>query len=387
MVPLMASVYRDSSRNGWRAQVCVRGRRRKLWLGPVTKTQALAVADKLERLKRSAETATSPPADLLRWIRAVSPRIRGQLAAWGLVESAAAREIPRTLGEYSQFYLDNRKDTKPTTIARWKNVRTKLLAHFASSAAVASITPGDCDRFAAAIRKAHKPSHAGKLISDSKQLFEAATRDRLIESNPLAGIDCSAPHDRSREAYITPEAIGTLIAAADPFYACLLTMARFGGLRVPSEPLAMRLTDVDWAAGRFTVPGVKTSARVLPIFPELRPHLETLWHLAPPGSVWLFDRCRKSANHQWRKAVGQLITKTGVPEWPKRFQNLRASCRTDLEAKFPEHVVNYWLGHSGKIGRKHYVRIHDEHYSAACGVIRGVIGSTVPDNARQSQES
>ena len=382
----MVSVYRIAARNGWYAQILLRGMARKLWIGPVNKTQASFVADHLERLKIAAETATQPPADSIRWARAVSPRIRIQLGKWGLIDFGAAAELPRTIGDYSAFYLAGRKDTKPTTIARWKNVRAKLLEHWPASASVASVTPGDCDRFAAAMRKRHKPSHAGKLIADAKQLFEAACRDRLIEENPLAGIDCSAPHDRARESYITPEAANELIAAADPFYAALIAIARFGGVRVPSEPLALRLVDVDWATGRISIPACKTPARVIPIFPELRPHLEKLWQLAPPGSVWLFDRARKSANTQWRKSIGDLITKTGQTPWPKRFQNLRASCQTDLEKQFPESVVNYWIGHDKQIGRKHYFRINDGHYAAALGMVAGMV--TAPptaDTPRQSE--
>ena len=85
-----------------------------------------------------------------------------------------------------------------------------------------------------------------------------AARDRLLDANPMAGIDCHAPHDRTREAYITPEAAQTLIEAADPFHGCLIAIARFGGLRVPSEPLALNLADIDWGNSRFTVPACKT---------------------------------------------------------------------------------------------------------------------------------
>ena len=67
----MASIYRDTSRNGFRAQVVVRGVRRKLWLGNVTKTQAAAVAEHLERLKLALDTGTTPPSETLRWSRII----------------------------------------------------------------------------------------------------------------------------------------------------------------------------------------------------------------------------------------------------------------------------------------------------------------------------
>lgn len=384
----MSSIYRDSLRDGWRVGLVVRGYHRKLWLGSVTKTQAAAIAKHLDQLKLAAETATAPAAETIRWTRAVSPRIRSQLAKWGLIElGPSSAEIPRSLGGYSAFYLAGRSDTKTTTTARWRNVRNKLLEHWPESTSISAITPGDCDRFAKSIRKRHKPSHAGKLIADARQLFAAAVRDRLLEINPMAGIDAAAPHDRSRESYITPEASRKIIAACDPQLACLFALARFGGLRVPSEPLAMRLTDVDLPSGRFTIPDGKTGSRVVPISPELRPHLERLHDLAPPGSVWLFGHGRSAAATLWRKQLGNVLTRLALEPWPKRWQNLRASCRTDLEHRFPDHVINAWLGHSSKIGAKHYTRVHDSHFAAACGATGGATSSTASDNPRQPRKS
>jgi integrase len=364
--------------------VVVRGYHRKLWLGPITKTQAVAIGRHLEHLKRSAETATPPPADTARWSRAVSARIQKQLGKWGLIEvGPSSAELPRSLGGYSEFYLAARADTKPTTIARWRNVRNKLLEHWPAATSIAAITPGDCDRFAAAIRKRHKPSHAGKLIADSRQLFAAAVRDRLLEANPLAGIDSAAPHDRSRESYITPELAKTLIYDSPPQLACLLALARFGGLRVPSEPLALRLVDVDLVGGKLTIPTGKTGSRVVPIFPELRPHLERLAELAPTGATWLFNDGRRAAATLWRKQLGNVLARKSITPWPKRWQNLRASCRTDLESRFPEFVINAWLGHSSQIGAKHYTRVNESHFAAACGAAGGATRPISADTPRQ----
>lgn len=379
----MASVYRDNRRNGYRAQVVVRGTRRKLWLGAVSKTQARAIANHLDRLKIAAETATTPPADTLRWSAAVSPRIRAQLGKWGLLAAGPQlANVPRTLGDYLNFYIANRGDTKTTTKARWSNVRRHLLDAWPHESVLTSITPGDCDRLAKRIRGRFRPSHAGKLLADAKQVFTAAVRDGAIVANPFSGLDFKQPHDTARESYIPPEIADRILAAADPFYAALFAMARYGGLRVPSEPLAMLITSIDWQNNRFTVPEVKTAARVVPIFPELRPHLLRLCESQPAGSVYLFDRARNAAATQWRKSLGLLLERLHIPPWPKRWQNLRASCRTDLEARFPGFVVDTWLGHSAAVGRRHYTRVHEAHFNAACGVTGGVRDPIATDTHR-----
>lgn len=365
----MASYYRDSSRDGFRVQVVVRGVRRKLWVGPVTVTGAKSIALHLDRLKIAAETATNPPSETIRWTAAVSPRIRRQLAAWGLIElGVSAESLPRTLGEYSQHYLDGRTDIAVSTRKRLTNSRRHMLLTWPESTALAAITPGDCDRFARAMRAKFKPSHAGKTIGDCRQIFAAAVRDRLITDNPWDGIDASQPHDRSREHYLTRSDAAKLITACEPYYAALVSLARFCGLRVPSEPLALQWSDIDWATGRMTVRAQKTnSVRVVPLLPECRRQLELLFELAPDGAVHVFNRARASAGTEWRAQISAAITRAGLAPWPKLFQNMRASARTDLESKFPDHVVNYWLGHSSRVGRQHYTRIHDEHYDSAVG--------------------
>lgn len=380
----MASIYRDSARNGYRVQLYIRGVRRKLWLGPVTKTQAQAVADQLERLKLAAETATSPPAETVRWTRAVSLRIRKNLANWGLVQLDP--DIPRQLAAFCDWYTEKQAYTAPSTAARWRNVRSRLVAHWPACWPLASITPGDCDRFATTVRQSAKSSHAGKILADVRQLFRAAERHRLIDANPMAEIDCSQRHDKTRESYITREVAQRLINAADPQLGAVIALARFGGLRVPSEPLDLLIDQIDWANNRITIPAHKTAARQIPLFPELVEPVRRLIEIAPPGTVYLIHQARASANKTLRKFMLRLISTTsGVEPWPKLWQNLRASCRTDLEEQFPAFVVDAWLGHSSAVGRKHYTRVNDGHFAKACGVAGGVVGPTAPDSTRQPE--
>ena len=389
----MASFYRDNAREGYRVQVFIRGVRRKLWLGNVPAPAAKLIAEHLERLKVAVETATPAPAETTRWARACSQRIRKQLANWGLIELGTSSEsIPRTVGGFSQHYIDSRTDLKPRSLSRFRNVRRHLLAQWPAHTTLSAITPGDCDQFARLTRAQHKPSHAGKLLSDCRQLFKSAQRYHLIDSNPFADVSCSAPHDTTRESYIPAADAQRLIALANPQLAALIAAARFAGLRVPSEPLALQHSHINWEENRFTVTDIKrATVRSVPIFTEFRPHLLHLLEFIPDGSTFIFVRARSSAATQWRDQLEKLIVLAGLKQWPKLWQNLRASCRTDLESRFPGFVVDQWLGHSSKIGKKHYTRVHAEHYALACGAPATNCGApggahppTAPDNTRQS---
>ena len=87
-----------------------------------------------------------------------------------------------------------------------------------------------------------------------------------------------------------PTIAQVLAACPDHEWCLLLALARYGGLRTPSEPLALEWADVNWERNRFRVVAPKTEhqdggERWVPLFPELRPHLEEAFDRAAPGSV------------------------------------------------------------------------------------------------------
>ena len=67
-------------------------------------------------------------------------------------------------------------------------------------------------------------------------------------------------------------------------------LARFGGLRIPSEAFSLKWSDVDWERNRMSVPSPKTERlgkthRVIPLFSLIRPHLEAAFDQATEGSL------------------------------------------------------------------------------------------------------
>lgn len=387
----MASIYRDSSRDGFRVQVVVRGVRRKLWLGNVTRSSAKEIAAHLDRLKVAAETATAPPAESMRWANAVSVRIRQQLGKWGLIHLGTSIDLPRAVHAYATHY-SQQLGGAASTRARWANVVAKLNTLLPPGTSLAAVSRGDADRIARTLRDLHAPSHAGKLIGDIKQVFESAVRSQLIAANPFASLDTKGGHQRNREAYVSAADCLRLMQLADPTTAALISLARFAGLRIPSEPLALQWSHIDWENSRFTIESPKTGSRSVPMFSEIRPKFDKLWSEALEGAKWVFPRARTSAATVWRDNLTLLIARAGLVQWPKLWQNLRASCRTDLEQQFPAFVCNAWLGHSSRIAAQHYSRIHDGHYQAAveyqfsnCGVTGGVLKPTLPDAPRDSK--
>lgn len=154
-------------------------------------------------------------------------------------------------------------------------------------------------------------------------------------------------------------------------------LSRFAGLRCPSEHLELRLDDIHWDTNRFIVRSPKTKhidgkeQRIVPIFPELLPYLQDAFELVKPSQTHLITRNRNDAGMgnalttNWRTQFERIIQKAGVKQWPQLFHALRASCKTDLANRFPEHVVCTWLGNSKAVAREHYLVTTEDHYQLA----------------------
>jgi hypothetical protein len=105
-------------------------------------------------------------------------------------------------------------------------------------------------------------------------------------------------------------------------------------------------------------------SRVIPLFPELRPHLEAVWDQAEPGTEFIITRYRDT-NANLRTQFLRIIKRAGLKPWPKLFHNLRATRQTELTAAFPLHVVCEWIGNSAPIADKHYLQVTDDHFAKA----------------------
>src|SRR5262245_11322003 len=122
-----------------------------------------------------------------------------------------------------------------------------------------------------------------------RQFFRRAIRLRLITENPFDGIKAGTEQNLGRSFCITPEAASQILdACPDHEWRLLVALARFGGLRTPSEAFTLTWPDVLWGEDRFQVRSPKTERqgkpeRLVPLFPDLRPHLTEAFEMAEPG--------------------------------------------------------------------------------------------------------
>ena|GEM_PF-1477103 len=77
------------------------------------------------------------------------------------------------------------------------------------------------------------------------------------------------------------------------------------------------------------------------------------------------DAEQRSPEANLRKKLNAYIIRSGNATWTKPFQNLRASCETDLLSRFPIHQVTKWIGNSTAVALRHYAMVSDADIAAA----------------------
>lgn len=210
-----------------------------------------------------------------------------------------------------------------------------------------------------------------RICGRARQYFRAAIRRELVQRNPFDGIKCAVGANPDRLYFVTrQDAEKVLAACPDAEWRLIFALSRYAGMRCPSEHLALRWGDVDWANNRMTVRSPKTehyegkASRLVPIFPELLPHLRDAFEEAEPGTEYVITRCRDGAVNL-RTQLERIVRRAGLQPWPKLFHNLRATRETELAETFPLHVVCAWIGNSSAIAAKHYLQVTNEHFDRA----------------------
>jgi hypothetical protein len=195
-----------------------------------------------------------------------------------------------------------------------------------------------------------------------------------LARSPFAKIKAGSQKNPQRLRFISRTVIDKAIEnAPDIEWKLIIAFARYGGVRVPSEILALRWNDVLWDQSKILIRASKTEhhvgkeSRLIPLFPELKSYLLQAFAQAEEGAVHVITRYRNPSVNL-RTQFLRILDKAGIEPWPKLFQNLRSSRQTELTETWPAHVVCAWIGNSEVVARDHYLQITDDHFAAAAGV-------------------
>jgi integrase len=359
--------------------VKVDGKRRYIHMGEgVERKDARKFADYSQRLAdHPTRNLSEMPKDLRGWVEDLKSDYHAKLAKAGLVESREpeTRKVIPTLADFTDQYIKGRADAKPRTIINLKQARTDLIAYFKDGQRLDEITPGDADDFYRWMLGTREPAlsanTAKRIAGRAKQFYQAAIRRRLVTENPFADLKSHVTGSPERFYFVDRDTFDKVLAEeTDPEFRAILALARYGGLRCPTEVLALKWSDIDWLKNRITVHVPKLAhvegkgVRVIPLFPELRPYLRAAFEAAPEGGT-PYVVAKRDTEVNWRTRLGRRIKDAGLTPWPKMFQNLRSTRETELAETYPLHVVCKWIGNSAAIAREHYLQLRDEHFDKA----------------------
>lgn len=371
----MASVSRDPS-GCYRVQYDDprTGKRQTLRLSLRDRKTAESVRLHVEHLVHAAITGMAPPPATSAWVAGVQDPLRGRLVRAGLIDPPAEAPAVPTLGQFLNEYLGHREaEVKPSTMTVLRQAARWLLRSLDAQMPIDQVTVADADRVRAELLKGRARATANKWTRYAREFFNAALHRGHITRNPFGHIKgLAVVGSRERRVFIPAEEVRQVLAVIPcPQFRLIVALARWGGLRTPSETLALRWSDIDLPNGRMIVRASKTEhhdhggVRIVPIFPELRPYLEELWDMTPEGAPDRVITRYTDASQNLRTQLARWCLAAGVPPWPKPFQNMRVSRATELADQFPSHVCAAWLGHTEKIADMFYRQVTDEHFRKA----------------------
>jgi integrase len=348
--------------------------RQTIRLGDVSEKIANEAKARIEALETAKLTGTSVDRTTAAWVSAISDAIHEKLARVGLVEPrepATPEEVGLSVGVIVERYIKSRSKLKPNTLRNYQTTKRLLVEHFTKERLVRSIHAGHAKDYREWLVGKYAPATVSREIKRARQFFEYARDCRAIEENPFTKVKAGSQKNTRRKAFVGRDVIEKVLEACpDNDWRLVLVLTRYAGLRIPSELEGLTWSDVDWHDNKITIRVKKKEhidgheTRVVPIFPEIEPHLRQAFDEAPEGCVYVLPRRFHSEGYVYA-GVRRTVERAGVPLWPKLLVNLRASRETELMLEHPEHVVHAWIGNSKDVAEDHYLMVTDADFKRA----------------------
>jgi len=218
-------------------------KRPKIRLGKVTKREAESARVHVENLLRARKTGSPMPPATAAWLSTVPEALRRRIERAGLVEARERKHCP-TLAEWLRCYIGGRSDVRPNTRQNMEQAERSLLEFFGRAKRLDEINAGDAQDFRIRLKaEGLAESTIRRRCKRAKQFFAAAVQKELIAKSPFAHMKCGTSCNPERFHFVTRESIQAVMdACPDLQWRMIFALARYGGLRVPSEVLCGGLT-------------------------------------------------------------------------------------------------------------------------------------------------
>ena len=360
-----------NSKNGtYRITFNLDGKRVTIYTGKMGPREAERLRDKVKELARIKERngRIEESENIAKWVSTIiGTKLHTKLVNVGLLETVKDTQ----LGSFCETYIASRTDIKQQTRINLLSSKRMLVEHFGADKDLRAITPAHVSEFKAALMTRYANATTGRTLRRGRQFFAHAVDAGIINRNPFDKLKIPNQTNPSRLFFVDRETCQKVLETCPNLqWRLIFSLARFGGLRVPSELISLQWNDVLWSQKKIKVPSPKTEHiegkdhRWVPLFPEIIEPLRQAFDIAKDGEQFIFPRTITGAVNL-RKGLTSIIKKAGLSPWPKLFQNLRASRETELCQNFPLHVASKWIGNTPTVAMGHYLQVIDSDWEKA----------------------
>ena len=345
----------------WRIQFYVHGKRRTYEFRG-SEDDADTFQRNLESLIAHRKRGVTPPAVVRAWVESLDGKTQDKLRRYDLIEASLCRVNLQRLIDVKSSH-DSHLAKSTCKVRKW--VYDAMKRGFGSDRSVLTISPSDAEQFKCDMLRVCEPSSVRNAIVIARQLFNTAVDNGWIVSNPFSKVKPPKSGNVGK-CYISPDEFTlALDAVSDPQAKLLMSLARWGGLRIPSEAEHLRWSMVDWDRGRLTIYAPKTkSERVCPLFPELAAALDVAWrqHTSP----WVIPKLKQRGHGHWaRYSIITDLEAAGIAPWPHLFLALRRSRATEVADRWGLKAETEWIGHGAAVSLRHYQMVLDSKFDEA----------------------
>lgn len=378
----------------WQGKPDDAGKRPSVYLGSLDQEQFDKARMHLRQLQTAHDSGLQVPKDSAAWLQALSAERHATIAATGLCEARiGARRSDVTLANYAAGYIQGRSDLGERARLNLRQAERKLVEHFGNERSMSSIKVGDAKAYRQWLEgQKYALATISMHIKKARQVFADAVDFEILSVNPFKKVQAGSQVNSANMRYVEEHLVERVMAQADSEFTLIIALARYAGLRCPSELTAMRLDDIDWDQNKMLVASEKTrkqgkASRFVPIGPNLRKPLLDAFHAAPEGQELFFPTRYKSSN--LRTQIGRLCERAGLTPWPKRLQNLRLSCETDWMDSATLPLACKWSGNTPEVALKHYHLVRDTDYvrAATRGAESGAEQCRIETNRTDSKQT
>jgi integrase len=360
-------------------------KRRSLRLGQCDARTANEIKIHIERIIVARQSSTTLSGDTANWLNDIDDDFYERVVRVGLCEPRVNKSGDATpLAEMLDAYIARRTDLKPWSVTMLKQGRDKLVNFFGADKPIGKITPAHADDFKRHYLGLFSKAYVAKLVMLSRQFFRDAVRREQLKASPFADIKPGSQKNKERQKFISRDIIDRAIDSEDDLeWKLVIALARYGGLRVPSETTLLRFDEIFWDKNYMIVHSPKTEhhdggdKRDVPLFPEIRGLLRRAFEEYGQDGGLVF-RHHSGSTMNLRTQFLRILKRAGIEPWPKLFQNLRSTRQTELAEKFPAHVVCAWMGNSMEVAEGHYLQVLDQHIQKAAAPEAGVSDGSAP---------